>query len=76
MIRNGSSGSASGSVCATSATAASCASDSELATITVGGANETSTASANSCSFDPKYLFTIIAVTPASLAISRTPTPS
>ena len=40
MIRNGSSGSASGSVRATSATAASCASDSESAAITVGGAND------------------------------------
>jgi hypothetical protein len=56
--------------------AVSCASDSESSAITAGGVNETSTASANSCSLDPKYLFTIIAVTPAPLAISRTPTPS
>jgi hypothetical protein len=32
--------------------------------------------SVNSRSFDPKYRFTSIAVTPAPAAISRTPTPS
>ena len=41
-----------------------------------GDENEVSTASANSCSFDPKYRFTSMAVTPASPAMSRTPTPS
>jgi hypothetical protein len=34
------------------------------------------TTSANSCSLDPKYRLISIAVTPPSLAISRTPTPS
>ena len=45
----------------------SCAIDSDSFAMTAGGVNDTSTASANSCSFEPKYLFTIIAVTPASL---------
>ena len=41
-----------------------------------GCLNDASTASANNSSLEPKYLFTSMAVTPASRAISRTPTPS
>nr|MDT0522719.1 TetR/AcrR family transcriptional regulator [Streptomyces sp. DSM 41633] len=54
MIRNGSSGSASGSERSTSAVAASRARASGSSATIVGGANEVSTASANSCSLDPK----------------------
>src|ERR1700722_6354357 len=42
----------------------------------LGVAIVSATTSANSFSFDPKYRLISIAVTPAPLAISRTPTPS
>jgi hypothetical protein len=76
MIRNGARSSVSPPARVTSAVATSRAMASEFSATNTGGANETSTASANSFSFDPNYRFTTMAVTPASPAISRTPTPS
>jgi hypothetical protein len=76
MIRNGATSSASGAERATNAVAASRAIASGFSAMNTGCAKDVSTASANNCSLDPKYLFTSMAVTPASPAISRTPTPS
>jgi hypothetical protein len=63
---------------ATRASAVACArssgSSASSGTI-VGGSNTVSTTFSNNPSLDPKYRLTSIAVTPASAAISRTPTP-